>query len=73
VLTEAADRDTAERCFALVATRLLAPRSKLATRLWLKRIARAAGGSWELPDAQLLRGMDALAKAQPQVEEAEYW
>lgn len=73
VLTEATDRETAERCFALVANRVLAPRSKLATHRWLERVARPDGGSWELPYVQLLRGMDALAKVQPQVEEAVYW
>ena len=72
VLTQATDRETAERCFALVANRVLAPRSKLATHRWLERAARPDGGSWELPYAQLLRGMDALAKVQPKVEEAVY-
>jgi len=44
VLTEATDRETAERCFALVADRVLAPRSKLATQRWLERVARPDGG-----------------------------
>jgi hypothetical protein len=73
VLTKATDKETAERCFALVANRVLAPRSKLATHRWLERVARPDGGSWELEYTQLLRGMDALAKVQEQVEEAVYW
>ena len=73
VLTEATDRETAERCFALVANRVLAPRSKLATQRWLERVARPDGGRWDLEYSHLLRGMDALAEVQPQVEEAVYW
>ncbi len=73
VLTEATDKESAERCFALVANRVLAPRSKLATQRWLERVARPDGGSWAVEYAHLLRGMDALAKVQPQVEEAVYW
>jgi rhodanese-related sulfurtransferase len=58
---------------ALVANRVLAPRSKLATHRWLDRVARPDGGRRDLEYSHRLRGMDALAEVQPQVEEAVYW
>jgi hypothetical protein len=65
VLTEATDREAAERCFALVANRVLAPRSKLATQRWLERVARPDGGRWDLEYSHLLRGPTAARVSAP--------
>lgn len=73
VLTEATDAETAEACFAIVASRILAPRSKLATTRWLTRAARPDGGEWDLDYHHLLRAMDAVAGAQKKIEEGVYW
>lgn len=73
ILTESAGAEAAETCFAIIASRILAPRSKLATSRWLTRNARPDGGEWDLEYHQLLRAMDAVAGAQQEIEERVYW
>jgi hypothetical protein len=73
ILAESSGAEAADACFAIVASRILAPRSKLATSRWLTRNARPDGGEWDLDYHQLLRAMDAVAGAQKQIEERVYW
>ena len=73
ILANATSTRTAEIGFAIVANRIMAPRSKLATQRWLERVARPNGGEWELEYRDLLEAMDAIAERQREIEERVYW
>lgn len=73
ILANATSTRTAEIGFAIVANRIMAPRSKLATQRWLERVARPDGGEWELEYRDLLEAMDAIAERQREIEERVYW
>lgn len=73
VLTQTCGEKVARAGFAIVANRVLAPRSKLATSRWLERVARPDGGEWELDYQHLLRAMDVVSEHQQELEEKVYW
>lgn len=73
ILANATSTRTAEIGYAIVANRIMAPRSKLATQRWLERVARPDGGEWELEYRDLLEAMDAIAERQREIEERVYW
>lgn len=73
ILANATSTRTAEIGFAIVANRIMAPRSKLATQRWLERVARPDGGEWDLEYRDLLEAMDAIAERQREIEERVYW